>query len=190
MTAATDLPDHRRHRGTGSVLCPHHLAHLHCLHLCHRHDRFCGQLPHPARAGAAGRVPAGGRSPAGVERKARRQGGPGVPAGPGRHQQLCAGEPARPARYPAISGHRCPCGRHHGPQRDTGREAEGPEIPRGPDRGHHQHPDPVYGHRGAGSEPAAVPERADGRGRGAHLHPVGSELLWARWWHWPTLVPA
>ena len=26
--------------------------------------------------------------------------------------------------------------------------------------------------------PAAVPERADGRGRGAHLHPVGSELLW------------
>ena len=46
---------------------------------------------------AAGRVPAGGRGPAGVERKARRQGGPGVPEGPGRHQQLCAGEPARPA---------------------------------------------------------------------------------------------
>ncbi len=54
------------------VFYAHTISPIHCLHLCHRHDRFCGQLPHPARTGAAGRVPAGGRGPAGVERKARR----------------------------------------------------------------------------------------------------------------------
>ena len=47
-------------------------AHLHRVHLRHRHDGLCGQLAHPACAGAAGGLSAGGRGPAGVERKARR----------------------------------------------------------------------------------------------------------------------
>ena len=41
---------------------------------------------------------------------------PGVPSGTGRYQQLCAGKPAGPEGYPAVSGHRSPCRGHHGPQ--------------------------------------------------------------------------
>ena len=55
-------------------------------------------------------------SPAGVERKPRRPCRPGVPSGTGRYQQLCAGKPARPEGYPAVSGHRSPRRGHHGPQ--------------------------------------------------------------------------
>ena len=35
-------------------------AHLHRVHLRHRHDGLCGQLAHPACAGAAGGLSAGG----------------------------------------------------------------------------------------------------------------------------------
>ena len=85
--------------------------------------------------------------------------GAALPAGAGRYQQLCAGKPARPAGYPAVSGHRRPGGGHHRPQRDAGRKADGAEVPRGADRSRDQHPDLIHHTGGAGREPVAVPAR-------------------------------
>ena len=76
-----------------------------------------------------------------------------------REYRQALAKPARPAGYPAVSGHRRPGGGHHRPQRDAGRKADGAEVPRGAYCCRDQHPDLIHHTGGAGCEPVAVPAR-------------------------------